>query len=1336
MHVSSFIGLVNNAALLLALGLLYDMLGFRTRRMAPLLQQILTGVLAGGLGIAIMLNPLDFGHGVVFDTRSVLLCITGLFLGTLPTVLAVLMTGAFRLAMGGVGVSMGIAVIVTSGGIGLVWRHLGRNREVSPSLVELYLLGIVVHVAMLGWALILPREVARDVLTKISLPVMLIYPLATALLGMLLVNRGKRRKALEALRTSEEKFRNIFQHHTAVKLLIDPDSGRIVEANAAAEAFYGWPGSELNRMRVQDINTLPAERVQAEMAKAKSRPADRYEFRHRLADGTIRDVEVFSSRVEIDGKPYLHSIVHDVTGRKQAENALRERERFLDSILHTTADGFWVIDAKGCLVDVNAAYCAMSGYRREELIGMPISALDALETPGDVAARIERIKAAGSDLFESRHRRKDGSTFPVEVSTSWLEDASGRFVCFTRDHSLRKQREERIALLGRMLDAAPASIMVHDAQGRIHYANQMACDLHGYANASELMALTMHDIDAPESAARYADRIQRVAENAEARFEVVHLRRDGATFPLEVAAKSIAWEGEPAVLSIGVDISERKQSDEALAHSHDMMRYIIEHANSAVAVHDRDLNYIYVSQRYLEQYKVEEKDVIGRHHYEVFPDLPRKWREVHQRALAGEVSRAERDDYPREDGRVEWTRWECRPWYGADGATIGGFVVYTEVITDRVLAEEALRASEEFQRAMIEASPLGIVSLSLDGHVTSWNAAAASMFGWPEREVLGKRLPFVPQDQQAASTASIEDAAAGDAFPQTELTRLRKDGSPIEISVSTAPLRDSDDRVKAVMLMIEDITERKQAQKEREESLELLHNLARLVPGVIYQYRLYPDGSSAFPYASPGIYTIYEVTPEGVREDATPVFGRLHPEDHDRVAEAILASARTLEMFYCEFRVVLPEQGLRWRWSQAKPQRMDDGGTLWYGIILDVTALKQAEAERAKLQDQLQQAQKMEAVGRLAGGVAHDYNNMLGVIMGYTELSLEKLAPENQVRSDLEEVMSAAQRSKDITRQLLAFSRQQTIAPRALDLNATVESMLKMLRRLIGEDIDLAWLPGSTVWPVFLDPSQLDQIMVNLCVNARDAIADVGKVTIETGTKTFDDAYCAAHAEFVPGDYVLLSVSDDGCGMDKKTQQLLFEPFFTTKEVGKGTGLGLATVFGIVRQNEGFMNVYSEPGQGTIFRIYLPRHQVAAEPERPKAPERADARGDETVLLVEDEPSILRMTAKMLGRLGYRVLKAGTPEEALRLAEVHAGGIDLLMTDVVMPAMNGRELSGRLQGSYPSLRVLFMSGYTANVIAHHGVLDKGVHFIQKPFSKNDLAAKVRGVLDAVDPISN
>jgi len=395
----------------------------------------------------------------------------------------------------------------------------------------------------------------------------------------------------------------------------------------------------------------------------------------------------------------------------------------------------------------------------------------------------------------------------------------------------------------------------------------------------------------------------------------------------------------------------------------------------------------------------------------------------------------------------------------------------------------------------------------------------------------------------------------------------------------------------------------------------------------------------------------------------------------------------------------------------------------------DITDLKQAEAEREKLQTQLAQAQKMESVGRLAGGVAHDFNNMLSVIIGNVELVMETMAPDDPHHDNLNEIFSASRRSADVTRQLLAFARKQTIAPEVLDLNRTIESMLKMLRRLIGENIDLAWLPGANVWPVRMDPSQIDQILANLCVNARDAIADVGKITIETGTANFDSAYCADHPGSVAGDFVLLAVSDDGNGMDKGTLANLFEPFFTTKELGKGTGLGLATIFGIVKQNNGFINVYSEPGQGSTFKIYLPRNPAKTESLEKKTSDKINLVGTETILLVEDEPSILKMTRMMLERMGYKVLVAGTPGEAIALAHEHAGEIHLLMTDVVMPEMNGRDLARTLLSLYPNLKRLFMSGYTANVIAHHGVLDEGVQFIQKPFGKQNLAIKVREALD-------
>jgi signal transduction histidine kinase/ActR/RegA family two-component response regulator len=399
------------------------------------------------------------------------------------------------------------------------------------------------------------------------------------------------------------------------------------------------------------------------------------------------------------------------------------------------------------------------------------------------------------------------------------------------------------------------------------------------------------------------------------------------------------------------------------------------------------------------------------------------------------------------------------------------------------------------------------------------------------------------------------------------------------------------------------------------------------------------------------------------------------------------------------------------------------------GIGFDITERMRAEAEAEKLQAQLTQVQKMESVGRLAGGIAHDFNNMLGVILGYSELALGQVKAGQPLHSALQGIQQAAQRSAELTRQLLAFARKQTVAPKVLDLNETMASMLNMLRRLIGENIDLAWLPGEGLGPIKMDPTQIDQILANLCVNARDAIGDTGKVTIETNNIVFDEAYCAAHAGFVPGEYVLLALSDNGCGMDRETLSHLFEPFFTTKEMGQGTGLGLATVYGIVKQNNGFINVYSEPGLGTTFKLYLPLYMAKGEQRSPE-PEAAKpaVTGHETILLVEDEPMILEMTTLMLTHQGYTVLPAVTPGEAIRLAREHAGEIHLLMTDVVMPEMNGRDLARNLLSLYPDLKRLFMSGYTANVIAHHGVLDEGVNFIQKPFTMQDLAAKIRNVL--------
>ena len=392
------------------------------------------------------------------------------------------------------------------------------------------------------------------------------------------------------------------------------------------------------------------------------------------------------------------------------------------------------------------------------------------------------------------------------------------------------------------------------------------------------------------------------------------------------------------------------------------------------------------------------------------------------------------------------------------------------------------------------------------------------------------------------------------------------------------------------------------------------------------------------------------------------------------------------------------------------------------------TRLSHVEAHRQEMEKQLLQAQKMEAVGRLAGGVAHDYNNMISIIIGYTEMALDKIASDNPLYADLTEIMDAAKRSKELTRQLLAFARRQSIAPKLLNINEIVRSMIKMLLPIIGEDIELVWLPGKGIWTIQIDPSQIDQILANLCVNARDAISSTGKIIIETANTVLDETYCSLHQGFVPGEFVKLTVSDDGEGMDATILSNIFEPFFSTKAIGCGTGLGLATVYGIVKQNKGFINAYSEPGHGTTFRIYLPRVTGASTKKIHKPPPAPMKGKNETVLVVEDNAAILKLTQRMLKKLGYRVLAANSPQDAITLAQNHPEPIDLLLTDVIMPESNGRDLAHRIEGICPGIKVLYMSGYTSNVIVNRGVLDEDVVLLQKPFSKNELAAKVKDVL--------
>jgi len=521
------------------------------------------------------------------------------------------------------------------------------------------------------------------------------------------------------------------------------------------------------------------------------------------------------------------------------------------------------------------------------------------------------------------------------------------------------------------------------------------------------------------------------------------------------------------------------------------------------------------------------------------------------------------------------------------------------------------------------------------------------------------------------------------------------------------------------------------ARNNAESATELYHQLAEQSRTVSWEV----NAGGLFTYVSPVSHAVLGYSPEELI-DRKHFFDLLPEEKVETLKTAVFNFFAQKGSFHDLESTVRTKDGRMIDLLMNGIPVLDDQGTFlgYRGSGSDITKRKQYENEQVQLQNQLIQARKMESIGRLAGGVAHDFNNMLSVILGHTGLIMEQLNPDLPIYKDLQEITKAAEHSAELTRQLLAFARKQAVIPKVLDLNQTMEGMLQMLRRLIGEDMDLVWKPGRNLNSVKMDPSQIDQILANLCVNARDAIKDVGKITIETENVVFDEDYCSKTTGFLPGKFVMLAVSDDGCGMSKETQAQIFEPFFTTKDQGKGTGLGLATIYGIVKQNNGFVNVYSESGEGTTFKIYLPADVEKPELTPDNGMPMPDVQGSETILLVEDEPAILRLTKLMLEKMGYTVLAAGTPGEAISLAAKQAGHIDLLITDVVMPEMNGRDLAKKLLATYPDLKLLFMSGYTSNVIAHHGVLDEGIHFMQKPFSKQELGIKVHEALRGLNTV--
>ncbi len=534
----------------------------------------------------------------------------------------------------------------------------------------------------------------------------------------------------------------------------------------------------------------------------------------------------------------------------------------------------------------------------------------------------------------------------------------------------------------------------------------------------------------------------------------------------------------------------------------------------------------------------------------------------------------------------------------------------------------------------------------------------------------------------------------------------------------------------------EDAVQQNKQLRRREEELEAaraelaryagtleqrLQSVLESVPDVVFSVNA---ALTELYYISPACKRVLGFTPEQFAADMSRWRAAIHPKDRLRVIAAYEGAAKAARQATAEYRVQDPDGSVRWIQETIIPIADERGVVARLdGVARDIT-------EQRRLEEQLRQSQKMEAIGQLAGGVAHDFNNILTAIMGYGELLLEDLGPDDRRRGDVLEIRKAAERAAALTRQLLAFSRKQVLEPRVLDLNEVVTNLDKMLRRLIGEDVELRTVLGSDLGAVRADAGQLEQVIVNLAVNARDAMPRGGKLTIETADVELDGEYAARHVGVTPGRYVMIAVSDTGIGMDEGTKARIFEPFFSTKGPVKGTGLGLSTVYGIVKQSGGNIWVYSELGRGTTFKIYLPRVDEPAEALRPSAEPAAGLRGSETILLVEDDEPLRVLARRTLTSRGYTVLEADRGATALRVAREHREPIHLMLTDVVMPEMAGHEVARQLRNSHPETLVLYMSGYTDETIVHHGVLEPGIAYLQKPFTPEALARKVREMLDA------
>jgi PAS domain S-box-containing protein len=880
----------------------------------------------------------------------------------------------------------------------------------------------------------------------------------------------------------------------------------------------------------------------------------------------------------------------------------------------------------------------------------------------------------------------------------------------------RQTLEENEALLRALFDSALDSIICTDGDTRIIEFNA-AAERTFRVSRSAAVGEDLADITLPPPLRDHYRR-ELFVSNSSAEFdlmgnrlEVVGMRSDGHEFPAEFTVTKIAVAGKSMFMIQVRDISARKRAEEAVL----WLAAIVESSQDAIYGGNLEGNLSIWNRGAELMYGYTAEEAIGKHVSFLVPpgrpdELPLLADKLENdlRTHTYETVRVAKD------GRLLNVSVSLSAVLDSTGNRIGVSAIARDITAQKRVAEALRKANE----TSVHASPVPIVAADARRLVTVWNPAAEKLLGWSEQDVIGKPNPSIPPEEHPAATALHKRLLAGETITGVEVQRRKRDGSLVSVSLSAAPLWDENRQVRGIIGFLTDITERRCAEEALRKAEE--------------KYR------GIFENAVEGIY---QTTPDGKYIAANPALARMLGFDSPQELVSSRNDVKNQEYVNPELRNdfvrSIEEHGVVHNFEYQVYRK--DGKIIWVsesahavrnlvGQLLHFEGTVQDITERRELEQQLQQMQRIEAIGRLAGGVAHDFNNILMAISSYSELLARRMPKNDPSLRYAEEILRATNRGSSLTQGLLAFSRKQVVSPKVVDLNSLIAQQIEMLKRLIPEDIELKFVPSEPLGRIRIDVSQMEQVVMNLIINARDAMPNGGEIIIETGNADLDHGNRDGQNAPGPGRFVMLAVSDNGCGMDAETKTHIFEPFFTTKEQGKGTGLGLATVFGIVNQNSGCIFVHSEPGHGTTFKIYLLQVSTEERSEDTSMPARLDVSGDETILLVEDQEAVRESAAEYLAENGYTVLKASRGLEALEIAQQRKEPIHLLLTDVVMPHMSGRELSERLTSIHPETRVIFMSGYSNNLLSNQQVLDPKHELLQKPFRLEALGQRIREAL--------